>query len=230
MKGICLSVVVAGGLLVFAGSEVRASGSYTTPPVRPPSKAGPAKAAPVKGDSAQKAKSAEKAKTLDTSKYELGKQIYTGNLAVSERTVRGATRVESLLLSELQAQLPKAARESADLPSYAGRLTPEQRQALIYYVKTRYEIETIKPSDKKRYELGDSIVSGKLATGPASSDQAPRQERVLKQLERLLSKADRERAALPSLAGKLTADQMQAVTYYAVVQSLSRTRDAAEDE
>ena len=75
----------------------------------------------------------------DYPKYALGKSVSTGSVALPETPSDSAGEQEPVL-DELQTQLPRSARARLDLPALAGRLTPDQLEALQYYLKVRYRI------------------------------------------------------------------------------------------
>jgi hypothetical protein len=104
---------VIAGILLVAGIA-NASGSY----VRPAS---------------------QRAGLDDYAKYELGKQVSTGRIELAERSEETFDD-QSTVLSSLQSRLPRGARKRLDLPVYAGRLSPEQLDALHYYLKVRYKV------------------------------------------------------------------------------------------
>jgi hypothetical protein len=100
-------------LLLLGASPVVASGTYRGAPPRP-------------------------ATTLDVDKYEAGKRLFTGVTAPKEAATSRA-RQQASRLAALQARLPRAAR-GTDLNQLAGRLDPEQMEALEYFLKVRYKV------------------------------------------------------------------------------------------
>lgn len=99
-------------------SAALASGSYAARPPKPPA-----------------GKAGSVAKT-DATRYELGKRIYNGKLKLGETTTT-STAQESRL-RDLQARLPEREQKSANLSRLAGKLTPEQLDALEYYIQHRF--------------------------------------------------------------------------------------------
>ncbi len=74
---------------------------------------------------------------MDSAKYELGKRIYNGKAKLD--TATGAPMaMQETRLRALESRLPEKEQKSANLPSYAGKLTPEQLDALEYYVAHRF--------------------------------------------------------------------------------------------
>lgn len=105
--------------VVAAPSAIFASGSYTSRPPRPVIKSG----------------DGEK---MDSAKYALGKRIYSGKAKLDANAGAAATMQETRLRA-LQARLPEKEQKSANLTSYAGKLTAEQMDALEYYVAQRFQ-------------------------------------------------------------------------------------------
>lgn len=102
-------------LLVPLGpvGEAHSSGTYSGRPPRPPT-------------------------SIDRASYELGKKIFAGEFVENEASNR---EPQIALLEELQDKLPSRARARADLPAYAGKLNPDQLEALRYFLKKRYKVD-----------------------------------------------------------------------------------------
>ena len=105
------------GCLLFAPLAASASGSYAARPPRPPSPS-----------------------TIDADKYNLGKQVFSGQAVLGQATPDKAAQ-QTPRLKELQNKLPKAAQKNADLPGLAGKLSPAQMSALEYYLEVRYKVK-----------------------------------------------------------------------------------------
>ncbi len=71
-------------------------------------------------------------------RYELGKAIFNGSIALKPAA---AIPRQEQRLRQLQQRLPAARRNSVDLASLAGRLTPEQLAALEHFLSIRYKIK-----------------------------------------------------------------------------------------
>src|SRR5438093_3575953 len=100
---------------------LEASGSYNARPPRPPTVS-------------------ESRKASDKDKYELGKKIYSGKARLSTQPSANAAQQETRLRA-LQNRLPESEKRSTDLPALAGKLTPDQLDALEYYVDKRYPLK-----------------------------------------------------------------------------------------
>ncbi len=74
--------------------------------------------------------------------------------------------------------------------------------------------ESRKASDKDKYELGKKIYSGKARLSTQSSVSATQQETRLRALQNRLPESEKKNTNLPALAGKLTAEQLDALEYY----------------
>ena len=103
--------LVAGSLA--SSSPLLASGSYTSRPPQP---------------------RAEK-QSLDRAKYSLGQRLFNGKVKPDAQADAAA---QGPKLQTLQARLPARVSKKTDLSSLAGKLTPEQLDALEYYVNQRY--------------------------------------------------------------------------------------------
>lgn len=109
---------VAATLLALAGvAPALASGSYSNRAPRPPADAGAMK--------------------LDRDKYHLGQKIYQGEAALPER-MEDQVQGQKERLKALQSKLPSEVGVKKDLVMLAGKLTPQQLDALEYYVAHRF--------------------------------------------------------------------------------------------
>lgn len=104
-------LVLLGAMSV--GAPVFASGTYASRPPRPPA-------------------------SVDRGLYELGKKVFTGEFV--RASVPGTAASQGDLLRDLYERLPHKARAKSQLASYAGQLTAEQIDALLYFMKKRYRI------------------------------------------------------------------------------------------
>ena len=105
-------------LLVVLPLRTLASGSYPGRPPQPPT-------------------------TIDTAKYHVGKQIFTGK-ARPDQDLSAAVTSQQARLQELQAALPNKAQQAVDLPALAGKLSADGLEALEYYLAIRYKVEVTK--------------------------------------------------------------------------------------
>jgi len=78
--------------------------------------------------------------SVDSNKYNLGKQVYSGKAPLGTSSSELAAQ-QGPRLKELQDKLPKAAQKSTNLPDLAGKLTPGQMGALQYYLEVRYKVK-----------------------------------------------------------------------------------------
>ena len=74
--------------------------------------------------------------SLDREKYGLGQKIYAGKAKLMDS---GDAMAQKPRLQTAQAQLP--AGNGVDLVGLAGRLSPEQLDALEYFVKQRFAVK-----------------------------------------------------------------------------------------
>jgi hypothetical protein len=107
--------------LSLAPLFLKASGSYSIRPPRPP--------APV-----------EIAKDTDRERYELGKKIYSGKARLTAQPAADVKQQEARLKT-LQARLPESAQKKTNLPALAGQLSPMELDALEYYVNKRFPVK-----------------------------------------------------------------------------------------
>ncbi len=75
------------------------------------------------------------AKSADKEKRALGQRLYNGRLRLN--AMEDAS-VQKPRLEALQAILPASVAKKKDLPALAGKLTPEQLEALEAYVNRRH--------------------------------------------------------------------------------------------
>jgi hypothetical protein len=113
------SIKKFGALLVLsaglaAPAQLQASGSYCACLPKPPAKTAGAQ--------------------VDRDKYDLGQKVFNGKTA----PVQGDSATQRSQLESLQAQLPAKVAKKKNLPSLAGKLSPEQLDALEYYLENRY--------------------------------------------------------------------------------------------
>lgn len=108
-----IPLVTALVALALASSAL-ASGSAPTRPPRPPRTDAPGE-------------------TMDSARYALGKSVFTGKAPLHSN--RAAARQQRARLSQLAA---RSGARGASLPELAGKLSPEQLDALEYYVSQRY--------------------------------------------------------------------------------------------
>jgi hypothetical protein len=78
--------------------------------------------------------------SVDSNKYNLGKQVYSGKAPLGTSSSDLAAQ-QGPRLKELQDKLPKAAQKNTNLPDLAGKLTPGQMSALQYYLEVRYKVK-----------------------------------------------------------------------------------------
>jgi hypothetical protein len=104
-----------GGLMLMLPGSTMGSGSYPGRPPQPPT-------------------------AVDTAKYHLGKQIFTGAARLGDNGPAAVSQQEARLKA-LQTALPRAAQASANLPALAGKLSADRLEALEYYLAIRYKIE-----------------------------------------------------------------------------------------
>ena len=72
---------------------------------------------------------------LDREKFGLGQKIFSGSAELSGREPAAAQREK---LQALQTKLPGDVAAKRNLPELAGKLLPEQLDALEYFVTQRY--------------------------------------------------------------------------------------------
>jgi hypothetical protein len=71
-------------------------------------------------------------------RYDLGARILSGE---HQAGTGEAVSAEARRLARLQEQLPARARGDVELPALAGKLTPEQSDALEYYLTIRFRLK-----------------------------------------------------------------------------------------
>ncbi len=101
-------------VMLALASSALASGSAPTRPPRPPRNDAPAE-------------------TMDNSRYALGKSVFTGKAPLHSNPA--AARQQRVRLTQLAA---RSGSRGASLPKLAGKLSPEQLDALEYYISQRY--------------------------------------------------------------------------------------------
>lgn len=75
----------------------------------------------------------------DYPKYELGRNVSNGRIELPEPAAE-MLEFQAPILDDLHQQLPRSARGRLDLAMLAGRLSPEQLDAVRYYLKIRYRV------------------------------------------------------------------------------------------
>jgi hypothetical protein len=75
--------------------------------------------------------------------YHRGKQIFTGGMTLSD-VPSVSVLDQAARLTALQGKLPQQVQQTVALPALAGKLRPENLQALEYYLAIRYKIEVAK--------------------------------------------------------------------------------------
>jgi hypothetical protein len=116
----CLYGVLVLIAMAAQPTKLLGSGSYCLRPPRPPAGA-----------------------VEDSQKYECGKAIFAGKVALSEQTKeqpRAQVQMQYIRLRQLQEKLPARVKKTVDLPNLAGRLSSEQLAALEYFLKVRYKV------------------------------------------------------------------------------------------
>ena len=108
--------------LLATPAALKASGSYSSRPPRPPALV----AVP---------------KDAHRERYELGKKIYSGKARISAEPKADLKPAQQARLKTLQSRLPASAQKNTDLTALAGRLTPAEMDALEYYVNKRFSVK-----------------------------------------------------------------------------------------
>lgn len=72
--------------------------------------------------------------------------------------------------------------------------------------------------DTDKYHLGKKLFAGKVALGEASAALLDQQKPRLQELQKKLPENVQESVTLPAMAGKLNAQQMEALDYYISVR------------
>jgi hypothetical protein len=144
---------------------------------------------------------------VDASKYQLGKEIFTGKL-------QPATTQKSAL-EALQEKLPPEQQKNVRLPEMAGRLSAYEMDALGYYVAVRFRLASV---NKDKYDLGSKAFSGKGLPAEASEATIAEQEGALEKIDAKLPPEVKEKAGLARLAGRLTPAELDALAYFAAVR------------
>lgn len=75
----------------------------------------------------------------DYSKYELGKNVSQGRVALPDAEDERLEHQYEILM-DLDRQLPRNTRSRLDLPALAGRLDSAQLDAVRYYLRVRYRV------------------------------------------------------------------------------------------
>jgi hypothetical protein len=148
---------------------------------------------------------------VDQEKYNLGKSIFNGQLMLEEHE---AEPNQGVLLADLKDQLPERLQEDFNTQSFAGKLDKEQLDALDYYVARRFKTG----GTVNRYNTGYMVIRGMIQPDMENAQPADEQSATLQSLQSDLPEGQIQSANLPSLAGKLSAEQLDAVSYYVSVQ------------
>jgi hypothetical protein len=115
--------LAAALLSLVAMAPAFASGSYSNRAPKPPAEGGAMK--------------------LDREKYALGQKIYEGQTTLPMRNeMQASAQMDRLKM--LQAKLPADAGMKTDLVALAGKLMPQQLEALEYYVEHRFGMMMMK--------------------------------------------------------------------------------------
>jgi hypothetical protein len=113
-KKVLLLLTLAG---IFLPSVLQASGSYTSSAPRPTG-------------------------AIDQARYNLGKQIYSGKMQLpAQSSAAELEQQQRERLGSLQLRLPEKVQKKVQLTHFAGRLDPEQLEALEYFLSIRYKLE-----------------------------------------------------------------------------------------
>lgn len=150
---------------------------------------------------------------MDNEKLLQGKLIYTGKLELEDRMIAGSPQEASeqeAILRILAAQLPAKERGKRNLASLAGRLTPDQSDALQYYLANKYRARAPQSVNAERFFLGQAIFHGHTTGQGDAESQAVRLKRLQDQLPNTVQK----QTDLTALAGKLSPEEYDALAYY----------------
>ena len=80
----------------------------------------------------------------DREKFHLGKAVYNQEVEISSKVDNKLEETQSERLEYLQGSLPNADKKRVYLPDWAGKLTPEQLDALEYFVSVRFNVKVEK--------------------------------------------------------------------------------------
>ncbi len=103
------------GWCALAGLSASASGNYVGGVVRPPVR-------------------------IDSTRYELGKAVFTGKAKLADAPVNAES--QSASLAAWQKALPASVQKTVDLNAMAGRLSAAQLDGLRHYLEIRYSLKT----------------------------------------------------------------------------------------
>lgn len=86
------------------------------------------------------AKADREGKAIDPELYGLGRAVVlrTGDVTLSTEVNSMTVEVQRVRLEAVGRALPETARNKADLPALAGRLTDRQLEAVAYYLSIRF--------------------------------------------------------------------------------------------
>lgn len=148
---------------------------------------------------------------LDHEKYNLGKSIFNGQ---TQLNAQESEPHQSIMLADIREQLPERLKDDFQPSAYAGKLDEDQLDALDYYVMKRFKTD----GSISRYNSGYAVVTGRALPDTENAQTAAVQSEILQELQTLLPDAMKASVNLPSLAGKLSVEQLDAVSYYVSVQ------------
>jgi hypothetical protein len=74
-------------------------------------------------------------------KFHLGKSVYNQEISIPSTVDKKLEESQSERLEYLQGALPNADKKRVYLPDLAGKLTPEQIDALEYFVSVRFNVK-----------------------------------------------------------------------------------------
>ncbi|WP_394854569.1 hypothetical protein [Leptospira ellisii] len=80
-------------------------------------------------------------KGQDREKYHLGKSVYNLEVEIPAEIDAAKTQEQKIRLEYLQGSLPNTEKQRVNLEQLAGRLTPEQLDALEYFVSVRFNVK-----------------------------------------------------------------------------------------
>ncbi|AYV54732.1 hypothetical protein [Leptospira kmetyi] len=79
-------------------------------------------------------------KGKDREKYHLGKSVYNREIEIPAGADPSKTQPQKIRLEYLQGSLPNSEKQRVNLEELAGKLTPEQLDALEYFVSVRFNV------------------------------------------------------------------------------------------
>lgn len=155
-------------------------------------------------------------KDFDSEKYLLGEQICTGKATISKHDLKDEVKQKERII-ELQQKLTYKDRKLTNLLELSGKLTPRELESLEYYVSLRYKLHI--SLNTSTYHQGESILKGRLKFDKNDKENEPirfvvAQESNLTYLQAKLPNRVQRRRDLTNLTGKLTTEQLDALSYY----------------